>query len=96
MHPDWVLSLRNQCNAVGVPFFFKQWGEWAPSYGPAGQISAPFRSGDMVDLDIDGRILNGIPGHGTGHWAAMVRVGKVTAGRILYGREWSDFPEGTS
>ena len=30
MHPDWVRSLRDQCNATGVPFFFKQWGEWLP------------------------------------------------------------------
>lgn len=29
MHPDWVRSLRDQCEAAGVPFFFKQWGEWA-------------------------------------------------------------------
>ena len=30
MHPDWARSLRNQCQAAGVPFLFKQWGEWAP------------------------------------------------------------------
>ena len=29
-HPDWVRSLRDQCQAAGVPFFFKRWGEWAP------------------------------------------------------------------
>jgi protein gp37 len=28
MHPDWVRSLRNQCQAAGVSFFFKQWGDW--------------------------------------------------------------------
>jgi len=28
MHPDWVISIRNQCMDAGVPFFFKQWGEW--------------------------------------------------------------------
>src|SRR5262249_61051875 len=27
MHPDWGRSLRDQCVAAGVPFFFKQWGE---------------------------------------------------------------------
>lgn len=32
MHPDWVRSIRDQCSAAGVPFFFKQWGEWVPSY----------------------------------------------------------------
>jgi protein gp37 len=28
LHPDWVKSLRDQCQAAGVPFFFKSWGEW--------------------------------------------------------------------
>jgi protein gp37 len=28
MHPDWAGTLRDQCKAAGVPFFFKQWGEW--------------------------------------------------------------------
>ena len=28
MHPDWARSIRNQCVDAGVPFFFKQWGEW--------------------------------------------------------------------
>jgi protein gp37 len=26
MKKEWVLSLRAQCRAAGVPFFFKQWG----------------------------------------------------------------------
>lgn len=28
MHPDWARSLRDQCVSAGVPFFFKQWGNW--------------------------------------------------------------------
>lgn len=28
MHPDWARGLRDQCAAAGVPFHFKQWGEW--------------------------------------------------------------------
>jgi protein gp37 len=31
MHPDWVRSLRDQCAAAGVPYLFKQWGQWAPN-----------------------------------------------------------------
>ena len=27
-HPDWFRSARDQCQEAGVPFFFKQWGEW--------------------------------------------------------------------
>lgn len=30
MHPDWARDLRDQCEAAGVPFLFKQWGEWSP------------------------------------------------------------------
>jgi protein gp37 len=26
MDPDWVTSIRDQCRAAGVAFFFKQWG----------------------------------------------------------------------
>ena len=31
MHPDWVRSLREQCQDAGVPFFFKGWGGWMPN-----------------------------------------------------------------
>jgi protein gp37 len=34
LHPDWVRSLRDQCQATGVPFFFKSWGEWFPVSKP--------------------------------------------------------------
>lgn len=30
-HPDWFRALRDQCAAAGVPFHFKQWGEFAPA-----------------------------------------------------------------
>lgn len=30
MHPDWARSIRDQCETAGTPFFFKQWGAWAP------------------------------------------------------------------
>ena len=32
VHPDWVRSLRDQCQAAEVPFFFKHWGEWQTFY----------------------------------------------------------------
>ncbi|HEY2105285.1 MAG TPA: phage Gp37/Gp68 family protein [Candidatus Binataceae bacterium] len=28
--PDWVREIRDQCQAAGVPFFFKQWGGRSP------------------------------------------------------------------
>lgn len=30
-HPAWLRDLRDQCVGAGVPFFFKQWGEWRPA-----------------------------------------------------------------
>lgn len=33
MSPDWASRLRDQCQAAGVPFLFKQWGEWLPMLG---------------------------------------------------------------
>jgi protein gp37 len=30
-HPNWFRNARDQCIGAGVPFFFKQWGEWAPT-----------------------------------------------------------------
>lgn len=30
MHPAWARSLRDQCQEAGVPFLFKQWGDWKP------------------------------------------------------------------
>lgn len=30
VNPDWIFKIRNDCKAAGVPFFFKQWGEYEP------------------------------------------------------------------
>ena len=29
MHPDWARSLRDECQQMGIAYFFKQWGAWA-------------------------------------------------------------------
>lgn len=31
MNPEWARSLRDQCKEHGVPFHFKQWGNWRPA-----------------------------------------------------------------
>jgi len=38
-HVDWFRSLRDQCAAAGVPFLFKQWGEWLHDSQDDGQVS---------------------------------------------------------
>jgi len=71
MHPDWARGLRDQCAGAGVPFFFKQWGEWAPFRFDTGPDPL-MRSLGRVDVWrmgkraagrlLDGREHNGFPG----------------------------------
>lgn len=42
MHPAWARWIRDQCQAAGVPFFFKQWGAWAPLTRTDGIHDVPF------------------------------------------------------
>lgn len=42
MHPDWARSLRDQCAAAGVPFLFKQWGEWGMPTDALGKLDWPY------------------------------------------------------
>lgn len=68
MHPDWVRSIRDQCQEAGVPFFFKQWGSWFPlgqkSNGWNG-ISKyrndewPFQPMYRIGKQLAGRLLDG-------------------------------------
>src|SRR5690606_7930982 len=53
MHPSWVRELRDQCAAAGVPFLFKQWGEWLPAEDLASEVQEQYdvlgkTDGDMV------------------------------------------------
>lgn len=106
MHPDWVRHLRDQCQAAGVPFCFKSWGNWIPK-----RAFADFRAWDaasahtLVDIDGEHTVVPGrdepepefgltmfdLDGHED--LAAMARVGKRAAGRQLDGREWDEYPE---
>lgn len=52
----WVRSIRDQCRAALVPFFFKQWGEHAPVSGCAYHIAPPMQ---RVGKKKAGRILDG-------------------------------------
>jgi protein gp37 len=88
MHPDWARSIRDQCVAAGVPFHFKQWGEWAPEGPP---------SGNRILLERDGQCSPrnqpvGVGRHRRDGLVTLYRVGKKSAGRLLDGREWNEFP----
>ncbi len=57
MHPDWARSLRDQCQNAGVPFLFKQWGEFLHNGEPPEWASQTF---NRVGKKAAGRILDGI------------------------------------
>lgn len=96
MHPDWAWDLKNQCEATGVPFLFKQWGEWMPESA----MSYEQRMNDMGQLECLYVKLDG-----STHWVdeddhtpfdasdvRMVKVGKKAAGRLLYSRTYDEVP----
>lgn len=81
MHPEWVWSVRDQCQDAGVPFFFKQWGEWYPIETKCDRVicdieppNQTYRIHEVNDQEFG-------------------RFGKSHAGRLLNGREWSEFPK---
>jgi protein gp37 len=88
LHPDWVRNLRDQCQAAGVPFFFKSCGEWLPAetwgecvYGNAKvHCFGPPEKDPLIDPSgwTDGM---------------MVRVGHKASGRLLDGRTWEEYVE---
>jgi protein gp37 len=94
MHPEWARSLRDQCAAAGVPFFFKQWGEWAPGEcahaPPAGTertaslSDGEWRFGTLTPTQSAELHRDDKPD--------LFRLGKKAAGRLLDGREHSEFP----
>ena len=43
MHPAWARSIRDQCSEAGVPFLFKQWGEWQTNAYTMSDGKAVFR-----------------------------------------------------
>lgn len=77
MHPAWARSLRDQCAAAEVPFFFKQWGEHRPltpkEHGQA--CGASLIGSDPRDRD-----------------AYVLKVGKKAAGRLLDGLQHDAMP----
>lgn len=87
MHPEWARELRDQCVAAGVPFFFKQWGEWCPQSVACSEKAAE----TALYLEVDGSTRDARFGTRGGS-VTIQRVGKKAAGRILDGRKWDQFP----
>lgn len=64
MNPQWARDVRDDCQAMGIPFFFKQWGEWAPRSmtGTPGTNMAMERVGKKAaGRELDGRTWDEFP-----------------------------------
>lgn len=90
MNPAWAQAIRDQCAAAGVPFFFKQWGEWSHSEQTPAPVPGPHF------FDEYGRPC----GAGWHFWSegdrgqnASIRVGKKAAGRLLDGVLHTGMPD---
>ena len=103
-HPDWFRSLRDQCAAAGVPFFFKQWGEWRPTDPKSDGLNlrsgwaSPFAHTDLARR-LGSYASDKLPGMSKGPatleregFAFVDRVGKKAAGRTLDGRLHNEYP----
>lgn len=91
MHPDWARAIRDQCAAAGVPFMFKQWGEYGP-YNGEGGVAGGW-------MDPDGHYYGGPtqwPPAVDERRAYMIRWGKKRAGRMLDGRTHDELPKGAA
>lgn len=85
MHPDWVRSLRDQCEEANVPFFFKQSGDFIPT------DETPSHLAHFNDVKSRGRDPhNGRVGIIDG--MLFTKVGKKAAGRLLDGVEHNEVP----
>ena len=104
MHPDWPRSLRDQCAAAGVPFLFKQWGEWTEYDGDGLPGTRTALEGDpefedqaeQCDAFIswDGVVVSSMREVGRPvPYRGLIRPGKKAAGRQLDGRTHDAWPE---
>ncbi len=83
MHPDWPRAVRDQCAEAGVPFHFKQWGEW--------HIIPTTNNVKVVHIHKSGETTRFAPWPCSEEteqgYATMYRAGKKLAGRLLDGVE---------
>ncbi|OCC01739.1 hypothetical protein BA190_27650 [Labrys sp. WJW] len=80
MHPDWARRVRDDCEIMGIPFLFKQWGEFLP------QDMRDATGFEWVLGHSDPRVHDWPDGTGS------LRLGKKRAGRSLDGIQHDGFP----
>lgn len=94
MHPDWARSLRDQCKAAGVPFLFKQWGEWCEISREPIHPEAVRLPGNLCKVQTLGEPdhYSAVSNEGRTRFR-LERIGKKAAGRLLDGVQHDGYPE---
>lgn len=94
-HPHWIRSLRDQCKNSGVPFFFKQWGEWKPIHHAGHTNWCTDEYGETTIMSADGAQWDDGIQPPTNVWSTVweiQRIGKTKAGNTLDGIQHKEFP----
>lgn len=85
-HPDWHRDARDFCTAHGIPYLFKQWGEWAPGENVPPTITSRRQHAHWWDDQwMYGTTNMGDPEDGWDNEPDVYRIGKRAAGRFLDG-----------
>lgn len=109
MHPEWVISLRDQCAKYAVPFFFKQWGEWytehitMTDHMPVFKMYRDYQhfthkdwvNKNNICLDMDGKICHIGKDFQDARYPVVIltKTGRAFSGNELEGIYHKDFPE---
>lgn len=94
MHPDWARDLRDQCGEAGVPFLFKQWGDWTPGENAQSTVGRTVQTADWFNDRWDYETLTPASTEGMhiDDEPTVYRAGKKAAGRLLDGRRHDGYP----
>jgi protein gp37 len=79
-HPDTFPKLLEQCNKIGIEFFFKSWGDW---------ISRSQASQETKDWHLEHPRFS----HYWGNDEGSIWVGKKRTGHLIDGKEYRQWPK---
>ena len=96
MHPDWVRNIKKQCEAAGVAFYFKQWGQWRRGHTYMKKNIQLLNNGEYSDWDNDQEFIELTENFK--EWrkmrpVIMSNVGKAKAGHTLDWKEYRQISE---
>jgi protein gp37 len=74
INPAWVEDIEGACSYAGIPYFFKQWGEWAPLEAVDEQARAMAKLGNVPKYIFkDGQEVYRFGKNRTAHYEARYR-----------------------